>query len=410
MLHWIRRKLQGTQLKNDVAIIHRYFWPQNYPYATMLRYIAEGFVDKGITLAIYSCHEPDSEQKKERQFWAKSKGIYTKSLGIKSERNFKIWQKAISAIFFSCWVFYVALTCRSRVIWVATTPPLLMVSVLRLARIFREFKIVYHCQDIHPEALALNGNVINSILLQALKFVDSSNIRASDLVITLSEDMRDTINSRKLKPKNLKIINNFILEDKKILEYQRHNNSKLLFAGSLGRFQNLDFLTDVSISLARDVGIETIFMGDGPLRSEMEKKVIDAGLTEKIEFTGHKPISEAIDAMHSSRFGLISLTKGVDCVAYPSKSIMYLAAGLPCIAFVSPKSSMGKMLIENRLGIAIKPGDVGEAVKDVIYFLNNDVKKIRPKSEIIKFANSEFSKDVIVSKISHEVDKLLNEV
>lgn len=400
-----------SDFKNDITIIHRYFWPQNYPYANMLKYFVEDLIDSGLSVSVYCCHEPDSDQKLQRQFWARKRGVYIRSLAVKSERNFAIWRKVLSAALYSCWVFYGALICRSRIIWVATTPPLIVVFVLRFARLFRKFKIVYHCQDIHPEALALNGNIRNPKLLRLLKYIDGVNIRTSDLVVTLSEDMRETIAQRQNFIENITVINNFISGEVSypIKKLRKTSSCKpqLLFAGSLGRFQNLEFLIEVVINLAKDAGIRTVFVGEGPMREQMESKVIAANVGEMIKFTGQIPLLEAINKMHDADFGLISLKEGVDRVAYPSKTIMYLANGLPCIAFLNPKSSVGKMINDERLGISIRPDDVLTATEMVTDFLDQESLGIRSKADIAKFAQANFSRDVVVRKLSDLVIGLL---
>lgn len=401
--------MTGKSARPDVAIIHRYFWPQNYPYAVMLRYIAEGIAERGLTVAVYSSHEPNSEQKERRQQWSAKTGITVRSLPLWSERSFKLWKKAAQALIYVCWVFIVALRCRASVIWVGTTPPLLMVSVLRFARFFRRFKIVYHCQDIHPEALAINGNISKGKILSFLKKLDSGNVCAADVVVTLSEDMKKTLSARPCNTNNVHIINNFILDD--IPEEKRavveNPTPHLLFSGSLGRFQNLCFLTEVVIKLASDYGVRTTFMGDGPMRPEMERKVRSAGLESHILFTGHRPLEEAIDAMQSSDYGLVSLSEGVDRVAYPSKTLMYLAAGLPCIAFVDPLSSLGKMIQDEQLGFAVLPVDVESVVNKLGVYLNSRNLDVISKSEISEFARTHFSCDVVVKKMADLVAEIV---
>ncbi len=394
--------MTGKSDRLDVAIVHRYFWPQNYPYAMMLRYIAEGMAERGLSVAVYSSHEPNSQQKEQRRKWSVKTGIFVKSLPLWSERSFKVWQKAVQALFYALWVFTVALRCRARVMWVGTTPPLLMVSVLRFARLFRRFKIVYHCQDIHPEALAINGNIGRGKVLRALKKLDSGNVRAADAVVTLSEDMKKTLSERPCNTSNVCIINNFILEDVQEREDLVGENPapKLLFSGSLGRFQNLEFLTQVVIRLAGDYGVKTTFMGDGPMRREMEEQVQRAGLESYVLFTGHRPLDEAIDSMQSSDFGLVSLAEGVDRVAYPSKTVMYLAAGLPCIAFVDPQSSLGKMIQDEKLGVAVAPVSVEYVVNVLGDFLHRQDLEVRSKSDISDFARTHFSREVVVKEMT----------
>lgn len=391
----------GSTKAVDVAIIHRYFWPQNYPYASMLKSIAEGLVEAGLAVAVYGAHEPGTDQARLRKQWATEIGASVHSIPLVSERKFGLLKKVLSASIYAIWVFLVAVSCRAKVIWVGSTPPIVMVAVLRVARVFRRFKIIYHCQDIHPEGLAVNGNIRSQNLLKALQKIDSANVRSSDAVITLSEDMRRTLAERPCDTTNVHIINNFILEDISVSQVSPREIgvTRFLFAGSLGRFQNLLFLTQVAVLLARRHGVRTTFMGDGPVRNDMEHIVNKAGMQRFVTFTGHKSLEEAVAAMHGSDFGLVSLAPGVDRVAYPSKTVMYLAAGLPCIAFVDPSSSLGEMVREERLGTAVAPGSPAEAAGKVQDFLRDGAASVLGRRDIAAFAEMHFSRETVVSRM-----------
>lgn len=148
-------------------------------------------------------------------------------------------------------------------------------------------------------------------------------------------------------------------------------------------------------------------MGDGPVRPLMERMVKDSGFQDKIKFPGHRPLSDAIKAMQAADFGLVSLTPGVDKVAYPSKTIMYLAAGLPCLAFVSPSSSLGRMLEENDLGAAFDLTDAESVFSQVEEFLFSCANGVKDRDAIMRFAKDNFSEKSVVSRLVVEVKELV---
>lgn len=402
----------SENMKPDVAIVHRYFWPQNYPYAIMLKSIAEGMSEAGMDVLVCSCHEKQTDQLRQRKAWASGKEIACKSLAMPSERTFSIPRKILSALYYAVWVFSVALFSGAKVIWVGSTPPVIMPLLLRFARCFRKFKIVYHCQDIHPESMSINGNLKRQWVYNSLRKIDAANVVKSDLVVTLSDDMKDTMASRPCKVDNVKVINNFILDDIPALQepVKRADGApyKLLFAGGLGRFQNLEVLTKLAIELVKKNLAVVTFMGDGPVRPVMERMVREHGLQGEITFLGHRPLSDAIKAMQAADFGLVSLTPGVDKVAYPSKTIMYLAAGLPCLAFVSQSSSLGRMLKENNLGAAFDLEDAVSMFSQVEEFLASCAHEVKGRNEIMRFAQDSFSEKSVVSRLVGEVKELIH--
>lgn len=399
----------------SIAIVHRFFWPHTYPYAQMLKYIAEGVKVSGFDVSVYTAHERGTGQCEERARWGEKWGISVKSMVMPNERRFSIAMKCISAMRFSVWVFVSIVRSKAELVWVASTPPIVMPAVVRLARLFREFKLIYHCQDIHPESMAVNGNLSSGALFKLLRGIDKGNIDSSEAVVLLSRDMRDTVVARGCKGGNIHIVNNFVfgtdsarsLEDVRACDTRRTRT--FLFAGSLGRFQNLDYLLDVFIEAAGLFDYKLIFMGDGPLYEALKNKTADASLS-RISFLGQQPLSVALAAMDSADYGLVSLSPGVEKVAYPSKTIMYLSRGLPVVAFLPIDNELSEMLEDKGLGFVVDNtvSSVQEAAFRFHQALLSFESKTVNRADIRAFCATEFSKEAVVAKLVKVVSDTVN--
>ena len=131
---------------------------------------------------------------------------------------------------------------------------------------------------------------------------------------------------------------------------------RLLFAGNLGRFQNLPRLVDAARRLGE--GYEIVFMGAGLMREELRSLAADV---PNVTFLDQAPVEAAVEQMRQSDLGVVSLSPGVCRVAYPSKSMTYLSAGLPLLALVEDDSDLADEVRKHDFGYAAGQVD-GEAL------------------------------------------------
>jgi len=182
----------------------------------------------------------------------------------------------------------------------------LKVPVVRWTSYLKKFKYVYHCQDIHPEAMVFSNTINKSWYQKILLKIDIDNINSAWKVITLSRDMKNTLEKRGCKTSHIHLINNFIFEKKGERGHQPlRNNQKVrfLFAGSIGRLQNLDTLMEGIVLLNHRDDIEFTFVGEGVMLDRLRKITIENNL-KSISFLGQKSLKDTINIMHRSDIGI----------------------------------------------------------------------------------------------------------
>ena len=73
--------------------------------------------------------------------------------------------------------------------------------------------------------------------------------------------------------------------------------------------------------------------------------------------------------MQQADLAIISLASGVYHVAYPSKSMMYLAAGCPILAIVESDSELAQTVVQRQWGYvtrSFEPADIAEAIRRAV--------------------------------------------
>jgi glycosyltransferase involved in cell wall biosynthesis len=396
-----------TDTNLRVAIVHRYFWPQNYPYANMLKDIVEAVATARVDASVYTSSLGEDKETKLRTEWQKHNNIKIFSTRLTSERQVTVVRKAFNAIWFGFWLIAKLLLSKHDIVMVATTPPVIIAFLVTLLSKVKGFRVIYHCQDIHPEALVVNGSIKFSIITKLLAKLDKVTVENAWRVIVLSKDMKRTLTNRGIDGQNIRVINNFVFHtlgtgDGLKNETQiRQDQSKVrfIFAGSLGRFQNLECLLQGIAKHKNNPDVSFLFLGDGPLKNKIMLFVEQEKLSN-VSLKSHVPIEEALETMQSFDIGIVSLSHGVSNVAYPSKSIMYMSVGLPIFAVLDTDSEISKMLVEKSFGICVEPDST--AIASGIALMVDSVKNNAFSRDKIKiYAVSEFGKSVILEKITN---------
>ena len=261
---------------------------------------------------------------------------------------------------------------RPDVVTAATFPPVVAAWTASLAAKVVRAKFVYHMQDIHPEVSKYSGGVLGSGMpFKVLRTLDNQTLRRATAVVVLSQDMANTLNDRGLGPLPIRIINNFSLQAENVQQVAEYDKSedkiRIIFAGNLGRFQNLQLLSaGIASRFDSYPHLEFMFLGDGELERELKKTWSDH---PQVIFAPFVPYEIAKGIMSDADIGVVSLESDIYRVSYPSKMLTYLSLGLPILALVESGSALAGVTTKEGLGEV--PDDftieaIGEAVDRLV--------------------------------------------
>ena len=367
-----------------ILAVYKHYWPDTTPYARLLRTILEHRAAEArctVFTAQPSYNDAAVDRQPDRETLG---GVDVVRCWTPPERKRFAFTRLIAAAWFLAAAVMFAWRRRRDydVLLANVHPPVLIGLALRAIGRLTGKPFVLHMQDIHPEASAAVGVMRDNRRTRLLRRIDTANCRAAWRIVALSEDMKRTLCERdaSLAPK-VRVVNNFALESfeqprlaanaserspessgvRSAPDRSRLNGRfRVLFAGNLGRFQNLPRLVDAAKRL--DDAFEVVFMGGGLMLPELKR--LAAGVPN-VTFLPHAPVEAAVAEMRRSDLGVVSLSPGVCRVAYPSKCMTYLSAGLPLLALVEDDSDLAREVRDHDFGHA--PGQVeGEALADAI--------------------------------------------
>jgi glycosyltransferase involved in cell wall biosynthesis len=271
------------------------------------------------------------------------------------------------------------------VVWTATMPPLIQPLAVRLVTRLRREKFIYFVQDIYPEIALAMSMVKPGRLTSAWRFVDSWVMAKADAVVPHNTDMASTIEARGVRPKKLALINNFapIVRDD---EPERSGPCRFIYAGNVGRFQNLGRLIEIFKQVPAEKAT-LLILGEGAMKDELAGASVGA---PHIEFRPIVPQEEAFRLISSADVGIVSLAPTLYRFAFPGKTFAYLSAGVRILALLEPDSELARELVDRDVGRACGwNAPSAELLETILSFTKTRV----PHPEIRRRAFSMFDRD-----------------
>lgn len=401
----------GTQKR--ILIVHRYFYPDTPAYAVMLKKIAEYLSNEGcqthVLTTMPSYYGASGKNAKKRENIG---NVQVRRLRLLKEKNRNFFVRGINTLLYATIVFFkILFRKRYHLIMVATTPPIIMAMVVRLASAIKGSDYLYHCQDIYPEIAYYNNDLRSKRVFNFLKSIDLKNDNGAKSIVVLSSDMERTlIKDRGVRKEKITIINNFIRTDaasKGHFDYNKFGikkeDFKVVFCGNLGKLQNLNHIMDIAVELRNEPRIKFVFIGEGVEKESLMSRSTDM-IDKTVFFLGYLQSDIAINALKASDLGVVSISDPTYKTAYPSKTMTYLNAGLPTMVFVNKEAELANFIKKEKLGIVVSPDNIEEAKDKILDLAYSD--SFFDKNHIRRVAEREFGEKTILKKWSELIKRL----
>lgn len=356
----------------NILIIYRHYWPDTPPYASMLKTMAEGFSEKGHQVTIITeqpCHKTNAD---------KVFGEGDNSLTIIRLNKLPFYNKSgllrnIDTAAFPARSLLHGFMLRARnrkfdYVISATIPPVISGFFGALTSKLFGAKFIYHVQDIYPEIAESSGMIKrNSVIYKTLGMLEQKTTNWMHQAVTLSDDMKNTMTARGVRPEKISVINNFMLEsfdENNPKEQKKRTKIRVIFAGNIGRFQGLGLFVDAFLKSNENDMFELVFLGDGQDLENLKKK---AGGHASISFLPRVGYEEAKEEIRNSDLGIVSIDKKIECLAYPSKIMTYLGLGVPLLTTISKESEIGAFISTSNIGLCVNrdPDEIVKAMREL---------------------------------------------
>lgn len=119
----------------------------------------------------------------------------------------------------------------------------------------------------------------------------------------------------------------------------------VLYAGNFAQYQDFDTLLDAAVMLKDRSDIKFVFVGDGAKREDIASRIENEKL-ENVRLLPFVPEAQLCDLLASADASLVTLERGVEGLAVPSKFYNIMASGRPTLACV-PRSCEVALVVES---------------------------------------------------------------
>lgn len=286
------------------------------------------------------------------------------------------------------------------IVIVPSNPPFFLVKNMFYYTKKRKQKIIWNVHDVFPDNTLKNGMLywfFNKDTKKAIKLVD--------IIVTLSEDMKDTIVKKVNNEANVRIIGTWENKSNKVsTEANEEFNVRLddglinvFYIGNIGEWQGIDTIIKSFKYVNPNVAIHIV--GSGRLAEITSLKVKEIN-SDRLTYTRRVSFETAEKLFSKADANLITLNKNVIRNACPSKTPNALNSKRPIIAAVESDSWFAKKIKLGQGNHVIVPENE-KVLADAI----NCIKKgtdIENDNEFMRF----FDRDSNLKKWTDLIDEL----
>ncbi len=251
-----------------------------------------------------------------------------------------------------------------------------------------------------PLVITEHSSAMNQIAINRnLKKIAIDAYDQSSVLITVSSELQRNV-KRHTGKESIVVPNIIDTELFNMCKPKKHECFRIVTVSGLIECKRTIILLE-SFKKAKEVHSDILLdiVGDGPLRSELEKYVIDNKLSDNVVFYGTLP-----------RFRIAEIFENSDCFAMTSRTetfgVVYveaMAAGLPVIATNCGGPSD---FINEKNGIMVEVDNV-EQVTNAICYMYDNISKYND-SYIRQFANNRYNPQAIACELISIYSTILN--
>ena len=270
------------------------------------------------------------------------------------------------------WFYIVALPLlifrRSPDVFVTQTNPPLAVSLVALAAILHRRPFVIITQDLYPEVVFAHAMLRpGSLTGQTLSWLFRWAYSRARHVVSLGPTMSKRLIEKGVASERIVRISNWSTGSQAVIrgannrlreKWGLQNNFVLLYSGNIGISHDVE----TPISAMREILLDTlnikmVFIGKGSRLAEAEQLVRVAGIEHAVQFRPFVSSSLMPQSLGLANLALVTLREGFQGLVVPSKSLSYMARGIPML-YVGPASDVQQLIVAAGSGLCVENGDV----------------------------------------------------
>lgn len=259
-----------------------------------------------------------------------------------------------------------------------TSSPTSLYNIKIVRKYAGKKKVVMNVQDMFPGSSIASGVMPRKWMQRIFYWLQKKAYRTADVIVGISEDMRDKIIAQGVPREKTEVILNWF-DDKHIryVDWESNRFVKKLgmsrrkfyvqYAGTMGFVFDYKMVIEVAKRLLPYENIEIQMIGMGSRKDDFIRAATDANLTN-IKFLPLEPVDMVPDVYSACSVCFIPLKHGIIGNSVPSKAGLLMKCYKPIVTSADEGCKYAEEINSNHLGIAC-PDDDPDAVAEAILYL-----------------------------------------
>jgi colanic acid biosynthesis glycosyl transferase WcaI len=290
---------------------------------------------------------------------------------------------------------------------IVISPPLLLGLVGVLFKWLWRTRLVFHIQDLQPDAAISLGMVKKGLLIRLLLRIEKFIYTHSDHVATITEGMRKRLLQKGVPAEKLGLYYNWInvAEASTARETgrfrSRHPGFKdkwlVAYAGNIGIKQGVDVLVTLAENMHAFKHVHFVIAGDGADKERLQKLAAEKNLTN-LTFLPFLSQPDYFDLLQDIQLCFIAQRRGTGDVFFPSKLLGIMAMSKPVLISADTESELASFVRKQNSGLTVDAGEVDQ-LAIAVRRLSEDPKLLKELGVNAREAVNQFDREVVLGKL-----------
>ena len=401
----------------NILIFSQYFFPENF----RINDIAKNLVRSGHQVTVLTGLPNYPEGKYYDGYGFFKKNIIEKYEGVKIIRCRIYPRKNASKInLFLNYISY-AISSSLRVLKFkkynfdvslvyAISPITVALPAILLKKISNTTPVVTWVQDLWPESVVAASGLNNRLVIKSINLLVKYIYKESNRILISSEGMNESIlrkNTNSSKIFHLPQWAESVFEKnliRKNLNVSFPKGFKIVFAGNIGKAQDIPSILKCAEILRQYLDIHFIFIGSGSMHTKLAKYIKKNKLENTIHLYGSFELEDMPYFYTNSDALLISLGNDpIWSITVPGKVQSCLAAGKPILTMLNGESN--KIIKEAKAGLVANSGDYVQLSKNILFYkFSSEKYRLNVGENGRKYYEKNYKKEILMEKL----EKLLS--
>lgn len=288
--------------------------------------------------------------------------------------------------------------------------------ILKLYSVFFRSKIWFHVQDLELDlfiesGIGKKGNFFVKIFFKIMLIIESTFLKSSDIISTISYSM---INKIKSKTNNKDVfyfpnwvsLNHINPDNFNFHKYFDQSKFTLLYSGNIGEKQDWRFFIDFCNKIKNSDEIEIIIVGNGGFYPELKNMIKGYNFIKLKELV---PYNELSDLLCSTDLHFLFQKIEVLDSVMPSKLLGMMASKKPSIITGNEFSEVKEIMSKSGGGYYISSNNPDEVYEKVIALKMDKELSKKIGLNAREFVKNNFSDDSVLNSFLKKINSLINE-